>query len=93
MEKERVKELNDLSLELGISQQLLRIIVAYSITYTKLYDMFTPQDIVYKIAKESLLRVDVHYVNHIMKQNYGLRPYGRDIVQSVVEDLGYSKTK
>ena len=88
MEKERVKELNDISKELGIPQVLLRIIVAYAVVYTKLNDIYTPEDIVYNIAKESLYRIDLNYVKTIAKPDNLLRPYGKSLVEEVAIEYG-----
>lgn len=93
MERENVKKLEELSVELGIPQTLLRVIVAYSIVYTKKYDMFTPQEIVYELSKESLNRVDVKYVNTISRNDNRMRIYGRELVEEVAKEMGIVDTK
>ena len=93
MERDKVKELDEYSNELGVSQLLLRVIIAYAIVYTKNYDMYTPKEMVYNLAKESLDRVDIEYVKSIGKNENRMRVYGREIVQEVANDMGIVNTK
>ena len=93
MERDKVKDLDDMSIKRGIPQLLLRIIIAYAIVYTKNYDMFTPKEMIYNISKESLNRVDIKYVSSISKNDNRLRFYGREIVKEVAKEMGIYNTK
>ena len=87
MEKDKVKELDEFCIKRGIPQLLLRIIVAYSIVYTKKYDIFTPREMVYSFSKESLNRVDVNFVSSISKNDNRLRIYGKELVEEVAREF------
>ena len=93
MEKDKVKELDNLCIKLGIPQGLLRVIVAYAIVYTRMYDMFTPKEMIYELSKDSINKVDINYAKTISKSDGLIRKYGRDLVEEVAKEKGIYKTK
>ena len=87
MERDKVKDLDDMSIKLGIPQVLFRVIVAYAIVYTKNYDMFTPKEMIYNLSKEALNRVDIKYAASMSKNDHRLRIYGKELVEEVAREF------
>ena len=93
MQKEQVKDLNEISSKLGIYPPLYRAIVAFAIVYNHNSDNYPSDEEVYNISKKALYTVDPEYINSISKNEFSYRLYAKDLVLQTVEEMGLSTRK